>query len=144
MTVTEVLAELAVRGVTLTPEGDMVRYRGPMGAMSPDLKERVAHHKADLLALLRPRQHENPGYPDLAAAYRRYWTLQETEPMETFRAAYMEIARLEAQANPAVAWYTLRQAATAYHAERGICPFCRVPGALHLPAEHPEQELHHG
>ena len=82
--------------------------------------------------------------PTLAAAYRRYWQTAESEPMETFRAAYMEIARLEAQANPAVAWYTLRQAATAYHAERGICPFCREPGELHLPAEQPKRELRHG
>ena len=79
--------------------------------------------------------------PELAATYQRYWTLPETEPMEVFRAAYREIVKQEAQADPRVAWRTLRDAATGYHTETGICPFCRERGELHLPAEQLAMEL---
>jgi hypothetical protein len=61
--------------------------------------------------------------------------------MATFQAAHHEIAKLEAQANPLIAWRTLREAATAFHAESGICPFCWQAGELHLPAETPQLEL---
>ena len=77
----------------------------------------------------------------LADAYRRYWSLPETEPVTTFQAAYRGIAFLEGQASPQVAWRILRQAATNYHTETGICPFCRSAGELHLPPEQPMMEL---
>lgn len=80
-------------------------------------------------------------YATLAQAYRRYWTLPESESMEVFQAAKAEIARLEAQAEPLTAWRTLRETATVFHAESGVCPFCRQPGELHLPAETPQLEL---
>ncbi len=78
---------------------------------------------------------------ELTAAYRRYWTIHESAPLEVFHAAYGEIAKLEAQADPQVAWHTLRNAATSYHAETGLCPFCRERGSLHLPAEQISGEL---
>lgn len=71
----------------------------------------------------------------------RYWEIEETEPIEIFNAAHRKIASLETQAAPEVAWYTLRDAATAYHAETGLCPFCRERGPLHLPAEQISGEL---
>ncbi len=77
----------------------------------------------------------------LSSAYLRYWSLAETESLESFREAYREIARLEAQAEPTIAWRTLRDAATAYYAETGLCPFCRERGSLHLPAEQISGEL---
>lgn len=82
--------------------------------------------------------------PNLAKAYRSYWILAESEPLDVFQAAYQEIAKLEAQTAPAVAWRTLREAASAYHAESGTCPFCREAGALHLPAEQITLELRRG
>ncbi len=82
--------------------------------------------------------------PELAAAYRRYWNLPKTQPMEVFQAAYLEIVRLEAQSIPEMAWQTLREAATAYHAETGICPFCKKCEELHLPAEQMARELSGG
>lgn len=81
---------------------------------------------------------------ELAAAYRRYWSLPETEPLEVFQAAYREITRLEGAAHSETAWHTLREAATAYHAETGLCPFCRNLGPLHLPAEQISLELAYG
>jgi len=80
----------------------------------------------------------------LAAAYRCCWALPETEPQETFRAAYAEIARLERETDLEIAWHTLRETATGYHAETGVCPFCRERGHLHLPAEQISLELSDG
>jgi len=80
----------------------------------------------------------------IAAAYRRYWALPETELLETFRLAYAEIARLERETDPEIAWHTLRESATGYHTETGVCPFCRERGDLHLPAEQRELELMEG
>jgi hypothetical protein len=79
--------------------------------------------------------------PELASAYRRYWTLPETEPLEAFQTAYREISRLEGQTPPGIAWRTLRETASAFHAETGICPFCQTTGDLHLPAEQMSMEL---
>jgi len=83
-------------------------------------------------------------FGELATAYRRYWSLQEDESIQAFQMAYREITRLEARAEPQVAWRILREAAIAHHAETGICPFCRERGPLHLPAEQPELELSGG
>lgn len=78
---------------------------------------------------------------DLSVAYRQYWSLAETEPLEACQAAYREIVRLETQGPPAVAWRTLREAAVGFHSDTGLCPFCRTPGDLHLPAEQLEMEV---
>ena len=45
------LVELARRGVELRAAGDRLRYR-PRSAMTPDLADRLAAHRADLLAVL--------------------------------------------------------------------------------------------
>jgi hypothetical protein len=78
---------------------------------------------------------------NLTNAYEAFWYLPGTTPMETFQAAYREIVRLEAAAAPEVAWRTLREAAKAHHVKTLVCPFCREPGELHLPAEQIEVEL---
>lgn len=79
--------------------------------------------------------------PTLARAYQAYWNTPESESTETFQAAYADIEKLERMAPPVIAWRTLREAATAWHTETGVCPFCGEPGPLHLPAETPEGEL---
>ena len=45
------LIELARRGIELRAAGDRLRYR-PRSAMTPDLADRLAAHKGDLLAIL--------------------------------------------------------------------------------------------
>ncbi len=77
----------------------------------------------------------------LASAYRRYWSMTGAESLETFREVYGEITRLEAQADPQMAWRILREAATTYHAETGVCPFCKERGAVHVPTEDITREL---
>ncbi len=80
----------------------------------------------------------------LTIAYWSYWGLSDSDPPEAFQAAYREIVSREAQTDPLVAWRTLCEAATAFHASSGICPFCRERGALHLPAEQLMMELCRG
>jgi len=46
------LCELAESGIELRPEGDRLRFRGPKGALSPELRGRVIAHRAELLAAL--------------------------------------------------------------------------------------------
>lgn len=45
------LVELARRGIELWAAGDRLRYR-PRSAMTPDLADRLAAHRGDLLAIL--------------------------------------------------------------------------------------------
>ncbi|MDE2483862.1 MAG: hypothetical protein KGL32_01250 [candidate division NC10 bacterium] len=133
MTATALLTELKQHGVILHPKGDRLAF-GPTEKVTPELRDKIVRHKVDLLRLLQPD-------PTLAEAYRRYWSLPESESMEVFQAAYREIIRLEAQADPQTAWRTLREAAAAWHTETGVCPFCRELGELHLPAQEMEREL---
>jgi len=71
--------------------------------------------------------------PALAAAYRRYWTTPESEPIETFQSLHREIDILERQVGVTVAWQTLEAAARRWYQEKGACPFCMTPGAFHFP-----------
>jgi hypothetical protein len=48
------LGELRNRGVHLSVEGDALRYRGPRGALTPELREAVAANKPELVRLLSP------------------------------------------------------------------------------------------
>lgn len=133
MTPATLLSELQNQGVILEPRGEKLAF-GPKEKVTPELKAKIVEHKEDLLRLLQPDR-------DLADAYRAYWNLPETEPMETFQTAYAEIVRLESRAEPLTAWRTLRATATAFHAESGVCPFCKLLGELHLPSEQMNQEL---
>lgn len=134
MIATTLLSELQTRGVILEPRGDKLAF-GPKERVTPEVRDKIVKHKADLLRLLQADD------LTLADAYRAYWSLPESEPMETFKAAYAEIVRLESRADPQTAWRTLREVATAYHAETGICPFCCEHGELHLPGEQLAMEL---
>ena len=49
MTPTDLLDTLEERGITLIPDGTDLRYRGPRGAFTPDLRAAVASHKALLM-----------------------------------------------------------------------------------------------
>ena len=51
--VAELVGTLRTRGVTLRPDGDLLRIR-PASMVSPDEKAALRVHKAEVLALLRP------------------------------------------------------------------------------------------
>ena len=61
MNVPDLLAELQGRHIVLFPEGDRIRYRGPRGAMTPDLLERLRRSKAELLEALRSGEDHESG-----------------------------------------------------------------------------------
>ena len=129
MTAVEVLNQVLKAGGRVIPDPDRPRLLVPQ-----NLKPIVQKHREVLRVLVGQSS-------ALAAAYRRYWGIEETDPLETFRAAYREIVSLETRLDPEVAWRTLREAAIAYHAEMGTCPFCQERGPLHLPAEQIDREL---
>ncbi len=53
MTAHEVLQEAHRRGVTLTPQGISLRFRGPKNALDEELKRELVRNKPEILALLR-------------------------------------------------------------------------------------------
>ena len=52
MTATETLAELHQRGVMLEPNGDRLRYSGPKGALTSELREAIAENRTEIIAVL--------------------------------------------------------------------------------------------
>ncbi|WP_437947962.1 amino acid adenylation domain-containing protein [Sorangium sp. So ce296] len=56
MDASELLAVLARRGVELSTDGDQLRLRAPAGVITPALRDLVARHKPELLALQRARR----------------------------------------------------------------------------------------
>src|SRR5688572_21428891 len=53
MTVAELFAELARRGVQVSAEGDDLTIRAPKGALTPSLRAALEDQKAEILARLR-------------------------------------------------------------------------------------------
>ena len=52
MTAHEALRETRRRGITLTPAGTTLRFHGPKGALSGELREALTKHKPEIIALL--------------------------------------------------------------------------------------------
>ena len=52
MTAHEALRETRRRGITLTPAGETLRFHGPKGALSGELREALKEHKPEIIALL--------------------------------------------------------------------------------------------
>jgi len=134
MTAVDVLDTLIKAKVEIVPGPGRPIVRVPL-SLRERLKPLVQEHREELRQLIG--QHS----AGLEAAYRKRWSLPETTAPDTFLAAYREIAALETRTHPDIAWWTLRETATAYHQETGVCPFCRTRGPLHLPAEQRELEL---
>jgi len=53
MSAVELLTELQRRGVQVTAEGDRLKIKGPRGAVSPELRQRLAASKPAMLAVLK-------------------------------------------------------------------------------------------
>lgn len=52
MSAASVIADAAALGVHLWREGDRLRFRAPVGALSPALRERIEGCRAELLAIV--------------------------------------------------------------------------------------------
>ena len=59
MTAQQAIEEARSRGIVLTPAGARLRFRGPKGALSKELKRELVRHKPEILVLLRG----DPTYP---------------------------------------------------------------------------------
>jgi hypothetical protein len=56
MSAAVLIEELNKLGVKLTPEGDRLRYRGPVAVVTPELKQRIADQKDAIITALRERR----------------------------------------------------------------------------------------
>lgn len=56
MTLEQLLAALAERDITLFLEKGTLRYRAPAGALTPELREGIAHHRPALIERLQVDQ----------------------------------------------------------------------------------------
>jgi hypothetical protein len=54
MSATELLAVTKAAGIALNVVGDRLRYSASKGALTPELRDAMARHKAELLILLAP------------------------------------------------------------------------------------------
>ncbi len=87
----ELLDELAVRDVRLALDGERLKVNAPVGSLNADLKSRMAHHKAGLLATLRQaagargrvRRISRDGPIPLSYAQQRLWFLDRMQPGNT-------------------------------------------------------------
>ncbi len=52
MSITNLLSDFRARGIRLTAEGERLTYGAPAGALTPELREKIKAHKAELLATL--------------------------------------------------------------------------------------------
>src|SRR5919109_2096039 len=52
MTPTDLLNELTRHGVILEPNGDRLRYKAPVGVLTPELKQALSAQKAALVKIL--------------------------------------------------------------------------------------------
>jgi len=84
-TLEQVLSATHAAGVRLWVEDGGLRFRGPTGAMSEELRAQVRQYKLELVALLGggangriPRMPEAADYP-LSPAQRRLWVLAQLE-----------------------------------------------------------------
>lgn len=125
MTPLTLLAELQRRDVELVPEGDRLRYRGPRGALSDDLRALVREHRDALRRLLVYRQ-----------ALRRWWALTaqgpEADQAEVLQ-LHQEIIRLIDEVGEPLATKLRRQWAREWWQATGVCPFCGRPEPDHDP-----------
>ena len=77
---TELLADLARRGIELWFEGDRLRFRAPTGVMTPELREHVASRRDEILEALRREGEGHIVRAPLSYNQRALWFLSRADP----------------------------------------------------------------
>ena len=74
MTVDQLLATLARRRVTLTLDGDRLKYRAPTGALTADLLEAILKHRQTIITRLATKRNGKPNVkPDCIHVFWEHW-----------------------------------------------------------------------
>lgn len=87
---TQLLHELQSRNIQLQVDGDRLKLNAPKAALTPELRERLTRHKADIIRFHQARQ-AHAGKADIPAlgqqqpqpcsfAQQRLWLLEQLEP----------------------------------------------------------------
>lgn len=96
MSVSAFLSDLRARGIEITADGDQLRCSAPKGALTPELRRRIAGQKEEILSFFRKAQlvadHELPpiapvcrdGKIPLSYGQRRMWYLYMLDPSATY------------------------------------------------------------
>jgi len=95
------LDELALRGVELRLEAGRLRYRAPEGALTPELRERIALRRDELVASLARERKQEPDTLVLtpSSVQERLWFLNELQgPNPTYNIAFF--LRLQGELSP--------------------------------------------
>ncbi|MFL6197470.1 MAG: condensation domain-containing protein, partial [Thermoanaerobaculia bacterium] len=88
MSAAQLLDDLSRLGVQIWAEGDLLRYRSPRGALTPDLLDRLRESKTALLGLLR-RPAGPPPYPTLPTLTPDPENRFEPFPLSEIQQAYL-------------------------------------------------------
>ena len=64
-----ILADLQRRGVVVKTNGDRLRLDAPVGVLTPDVVDRVKHHKSQVLAILRSEPNRTQWDPLVPAGW---------------------------------------------------------------------------
>ncbi|MDB5102105.1 MAG: type polyketide synthase, partial [Cyanobacteria bacterium RYN_339] len=136
----ELLAELKAGGILLGARGDQLDVQAPRGALTPDLRARLALHKPALLA------HLAAGTP-LSSAQERLWFLDRLAPGSPFyhvTGAFelrgpLDVPRLQAAVDALVTRHEVLR--TRYPVSRGT-PTAQIdpPGPVSLQAGPPAKD----
>ena len=83
MSVTDLLRQVADRGVELWAEGSRLRFRAPPGALEPWHREALRANRADVIAALRAHAAERVSVSPLSHNQRALWFIHQEAPQST-------------------------------------------------------------